>query len=258
MEENLRNEYEKVKDKISEEEFLERIQEAKDNNENAFGYTNSQAAEDVVKLVKSLSEKYEESKHLFIENFSEEEYFKDIRELKKKKEYSCFDDNNLADMVIGGVTPERKNKKLTDDNAVTKIVGLKKDQKSAIVQGRVMKNSGSVPNYNNNGKHCNLMIADDTGSIQVTAWDKSIKKIENCNEGDLIKLIDVDVGSYSDKLTLKLKYKSSVDKLTEEECPNFPKYNEAITNIEDIELAEDVTYNIIARIIKIPNIRSYE
>lgn len=258
MEENLRNEYEKVKDKISEEDFLERIQEAKDNNENAFGYTDLQAAEDVVKSIKILSEKYEESEHSFIEELSEKEYFKRIRELKKKEEHSYSNDNTLATMVIGGVTPAKENKKLTDDNAVTKIVKLNKDQKSAIVQGRVMKNSGSVPNYKNNGKHCNLVIADDTGSIQVTAWDKYIKKIENCNEGDLIKLIDVDVGSYSDKLTLKLKYKSSVDKLTEEECPNFPKYNEAITNIEDIELAEDVTYNIIARIIKIPNIRSYE
>lgn len=210
MEENLRNEYEKVKDKISEEDFLKKIELLMEENEDNPFYNEMSAAE----------------------------------------------------MIIGKLNREQKVDQITsdEDSDVIKIDELLDQRRDVNIAGRIMQMSNPKPfqSKNKDGKLCNLTIADDTGSIKVVFWTENIRLLKEYNEGDLIKIIDIDIRKGYSGLEGSLKRRSTVKRLTEEECPNFPKYNEVITNIEDIEFAEDVTYNIIARIIKIPNIRSYE
>lgn len=210
MEENLRNEYEKVKDKISEEDFLKKIELLMEENEDNPFYNEMSAAE----------------------------------------------------MIIGKLSSEQEVDQITsdEDSDVTKIDELLDQRRSVNIEGRIMQMSNPKPfqSKNKTGELCNLTIADDTGSIKVVFWTENIRLLKEYNEGDLIKIIDVDIRKGYSGLEGSLKRRSTVKRLTEEECPNFPKYNEVITNIEDIEFAENVTYNIIARIIKIPNVRSYE
>lgn len=210
MEENLRNEYEKVKDKISEEDFLKKIELLMEENEDNPFYNEMSAAE----------------------------------------------------MIIGKLSSEQEVDQITsdEDSDVTKIDELLDQRRSVNIEGRIMQMSNPKPfqSKNKTGELCNLTIADDTGSIKVVFWTENIRLLKEYNEGDLIKIIDVDIRKGYSGLEGSLKRRSTVKRLTGEECPNFPKYNEVITNIEDIEFAEDVTYNIIARIIKIPNVRSYE
>lgn len=258
MEEDLRIEYEKIKGEISEDAFVEKIQETKVNNENAFGYTDLQAAKDVVKLVKLLSEKYEEVKDVY----TKEEYYNEI-EKEKKKFLGKIDDKTAATSVINNLKEEQEVDRFTsdEDSDVTKIDGLLNQFSNANIAGRIMQMSNRKPyksKKGGDGELCNLTIADDTGSIKVVFWTENIRLLKEYNEGDLIKIIDVNIKKGYSGLEGSLKPRSTVKRLTEEECPNFPKYNEVITNIEDIEFAEDVTYNIIARITKITNIRSYE
>lgn len=210
MEENLRNEYEKVKDKISEEDFLKKIELLMEENEDNPFYNEMSAAE----------------------------------------------------MIIGKLSSEQEVDQITsdEDSDVTKIDELLDQRRSVNIEGRIMQMSNPKPfqSKNKTGELCNLTIADDTGSIKVVFWTENIRLLKEYNEGDLIKIIDVDIRKGYSGLEGSLKRRSTVKRLTEEECLNFPKYNEVITNIEDIEFAEDVTYNVIARIIKIPNVRSYE
>lgn len=210
MDEDVRKEYEKVKEIISEEEFLERFEQKKEEN----------------------------------------------------KDNPFFTDGSVATLVVGELKPEGEVEKITSDekNAAFKIDELLDQQRNVNISGRIMQMSNPKPfaNKKNQGQVCNLTIADDTGSIRVVFWTENIRLLKEYNEGDLIKIIDVDVRNGYSGLEANLKRRSTVKHLTEEECPNFPKYNEVITNIEDIEFDDDITYTIIARIVKIPNIRTYE
>lgn len=213
MEENLRNEYEKVKDKISEEDFIEKVEKFIEDNKEISFYSVDTAVKSVVNSL-----------------------------LDKK------------DKVVNQITSD-------EDSDVTKIDELLDQRRDVNIAGRIMQMSNRKPyktKKGGDGELCNLTIADDTGSIKVVFWTENIKLLKEYNEGDLIKIIGVNIKKGYSGLEGSLKHRATVNHLTEEECPNFPKYNEVITNIEDIEFAEDVTYNIIARIIKIPNVRSYE
>lgn len=208
MEEEILEQYNKIKDKISEEAFLERL-----------------------------------------------EYFRE-----KNKDIGFMDDVDNAQQVV--------NEYLTEDNTLLssqeeyareKIAQLEDGDNNINISGRVMQ-IGTPKVFKrkkgNDGKVCNIEIADSTGSIKVVMWTENIKLLKNFNEGDIIQINNVDVKDGYSGLEAVMKPRSTVKHISEEECPNCPEYKEDITPIADI--VPDTKVNIIARIVRIPNVRTYE
>ena len=107
-------------------------------------------------------------------------------------------------------------------------------------------------------KTCQSMLADETGEIRVVMWTENIKLLKKFNEGDVIKINNVEIkqGFKADTNEAHLNMSSTIQKLPEEELPNLPSYKEEITNIKDIR--QDMEANVIARIIRIPRIRTFD
>ena len=79
--------------------------------------------------------------------------------------------------------------------------------------------------------------------------------LKNVEEGNIIQIKDVDIKEGYTGLEANLRQRSTVVHL-EEDPSKFPAYEEEITKIADIQ--PDTKVNIIARIVRIPTIRSYE
>nr|WP_318526196.1 OB-fold nucleic acid binding domain-containing protein [Methanobrevibacter arboriphilus] len=71
-----------------------------------------------------------------------------------------------------------------------------------------------------------------------------------------INRVDVKDGYQSGTKEIHLQPRSTINVLDSNDYPNFPEYEEIITPID--EIAPDTTVNIIARLIRVPKIRSYE
>jgi len=79
--------------------------------------------------------------------------------------------------------------------------------------------------------------------------------LKKFNEGDIIQIKGVDIKEGYSGLEANLRPRSSVVHL-DEDASKYPVYEETITDIADIE--PETKVNIIARILRIPTIRSYE
>lgn len=207
------------------------------------------------------------------DKITEEEFEERLEKCKKANEHISFmDEGDCANQVVSELTSdevkkENAERKVNDDDhiVVTKIADLKQtdksDQTTAIV-GRVLSIGSPRIFKNNKGKEgqlVNVEIADDTGKIRTTFWSINIKLLKLFDEGDIIQINRVGIrhNDYSGNLEASLRTNSTIKKLDPEEYPDFPKYEEEITNIGDIS-PDDETVNIIARITRIPAIRCYE
>lgn len=208
MEDEILEEFNKIKDKVSQEEFLERL-----------------------------------------------EYYRE-----KNKDINFISDVDNARQVVGEyITEENQVLSENEEYARNSINKLEDGDNNIAIVGRVMGISNPklfTTKKGKKGKVANVELADDTGSIRIVFWTENIKLLKNFNEGEIIQVSNVDVKDGYSGLEATMKPRSTVKHVDEEEYPNFPKYNEEITNIADIE--PDTTVNIIARIVRIPGIRTYE
>ena len=194
MSDEIRSIYEEVKDKVSEEDFLKRMEHFRKENEDISFY----ADVDFAKMVKG--------------EFKDEE----VETVSEKPEYST---NTISE--------------------------LEKGSRDVTISGRVVSISNPrsfKTRKGASGEVCNVELKDNTGVIRSVFWTQNIKLIKNFKEG------------YSG-LEANLRPRSTVVHL-EEDPSKFPVYEEEITRIADIEPENKV--NIIARIVRIPTIRSYE
>lgn len=207
MDDEIIEEYEKVQEKISEEDFLNRMNELKEeNSHNPF-----MSALDLAKMVVG-------------EHRTEE-----VEAISEKPEYS--------------------EKSISD---------LEKGANGQIISGRVVSISNPrsfKTRKGGEGKVCNVELQDNSGTMRTVFWTPNIKLLKNVNEGDIIQIKDVDIKEGYSGLEANLRPRSTVIHL-EEDPSKYPAYEEDITKIADIE--PDTKVNIIARIVRIPTIRSYE
>ena len=201
----IKNEYEKIKDKISYEDFLTKMEERKLDYEDV----------------------------------------------------SFMSELDIARTIVGEYINE-ENKPLSEANEAHKISELETGRDNISVTGRVMHIS-NVKKFTSKkgreGKLANMIIGDDTGEIRVVLWTENIKFLKEILEGDVIKINNAEVkqGFREDELHMKLD--STIQKLNEEDFQKFPKYDDKITNIEDVK--GDMQVNLVARIVRIPRIRSF-
>lgn len=203
---------------------------------------------------------------------SEEEFEKRLEELKKENEEISFMDDEACAMQIVSENTENEIKKENADKKYdnekhftrTNIGDLKETDRSdqtTAISGRVLSisNPKVFKSKGKEGKLANVEIADETGTIRATFWSINIKLLKLFNEGDIIQINNVGIrhNDYSGNLEASLRANSTIKKLNPEDYPQFPKYEEEITKIGDIS-PNDETVNIIARITRIPPVRTYE
>ena len=276
MQEKILQEYEKVKDKLSKEEFLEEIERLKaDNDEIEFiddygvaqmvvqnhngvdtSIFENKVEEDSSKMTEDLQERFDKVK----DQISEEEFFQRMEKFRQQEiENPFMTDVSLADMVVGElVTEEPEIISEKPEFAVDTIDKLEAGSKNVTIAGRVVSISNPRSFKTRKGQHGevqNVELKDNTGTIRAVFWTQNIKLLKNVNEGDIIQIKNVDIKEGYTGLEANLMPRSTLVHL-EEDPSKFPAYEEEITKIVDIE--PETKVNIIARIIRIPTIRSYE
>lgn len=193
------------------------------------------------------------------DKISYEEFLKEIQtRMKDYEEVSFMSELDVARVIIGEFVDE-ENKPLSKKATLLDIADLKAGDHDISLIGRV-KRVSNVKKFVNRkgreGKLANLLIADESGEIRVVLWTENIKLLKKFKEGDVIKIDNVEIkqGIRNDEAHLNMN--STINKVPEEEYPNLPPYEEKITDIKDIK--EDMEVNIIARVIRIPRIRTFD
>jgi len=188
-----------------------------------------------------------------------DDFLKKMEERKHDYEdVSFMSELDIARTIIGEYINE-ENKPLSEANEAHKIKELETGSDNISVIGRIMH----IPNVKKftskkgrEGKLANMIIADDTGEIRVVLWTENIKFLKKVTEGNIIKINNAEVkqGFREDELHMKLD--SNIQKLDDENYESFPKYDDKITDIKDIQGENQV--NVIARIVRIPRIRTFD
>ena len=266
MQDEVKQEYEKIKDALTEEEFLEEIEKIKANNNDDEFLNDYGAAQIVVQNIQNntahiemndeIQEKYDKVKHLI----SQDEFIKRIGYFKQKESENPFLDYlSLANMVVGELIDEEVESVSEKPEYSQKTISdLEKDSKDVIVEGRVISISNPKSfktRKGQSGQVCNVLLKDNTGEIKTVFWTPNIKLLKNVNEGDLIQIKNVDIKEGYSGLEGNLRQRSTVVHI-DENPDKFPPYVEEITKISDIQ--PETKVNIIARIFRVSTIRTYE
>ena len=168
-------------------------------------------------------------------------------------------DTSLADMVVGElVTEEPEMVSEKPEFAIDTIDKLEANSRDVTVAGRVISISNPrsfKTRKGQNGQVQNVELKDNTGVIRAVFWTQNIRLLKEVKEGDIIQIKNVDIKEGYSGLEANLRPRSVLVHL-EEDSSKYPAYEEEITKIADIE--PETKVNIIARIIRIPTIRSYE
>ncbi len=161
-------------------------------------------------------------------------------------------------MVVGDHITE-KIETLEENKEFWKIKDLETGKQNLNLVGRVM-NLSNVKKFTSKkgreGKLANIILADDTGRIRVVFWTENIKLLEKLEEGDIIKINDVEVKQGFREDEAHMNTRSSLEKQDPQDFPDFPTYDDKITPLKDIK--GDMEVNVVARIIRIPRIRSFD
>ena len=194
------------------------------------------------------------------EIISQEEFFERMEKFRQQEsENPYMNDTGLAEMVVGELIDEEVEViSEKPEFAVDTIDKLEKGSRGVTIAGRVISISNPrsfKTRKGQEGQVCNVELKDNTGEIRAVFWTANIKLLKNVEEGNIIQIKDVDIKEGYTGLEANLRQRSTVVHL-EEDPSKFPAYEEEITKIADIQ--PDTKVNIIARIVRIPTIRSYE
>ncbi|MDO9044133.1 MAG: OB-fold nucleic acid binding domain-containing protein, partial [Methanobacteriaceae archaeon] len=179
-----------------------------------------------------------------------------------KKDYedvSFMNDIDIARMIVGQFISE-KNTPLSQkkEHSMDKISKMEEGADKLKIKGRVMRVSNPKPftsRKGKNGKVANVILADETEEVRVVFWTENIKLLKNIKEGDVIEIDKVAVrDGYQGRKEIHLQPRSTLEKIESDD--KLPDYSEEITAIGSIE--EDQEVNIIARIIRLPGIRTFD
>ena len=284
MEKEILEQYNKVKDLLSEEEFLaemdvvrsdfedlpfmDEVDVAKEvvknhnradeitESENSGEENNDDSSFEEVVMTDELMEKYNQIKDFI----SQDEFLVEMNKLKKENsEVSFMNEETFADQIIGRYI-ENDNEILTEREEYSSddIALLEDGDKDKSFTG-VVKSISNPRSFKtrkgNSGQVCNVDVEDKTGKIRVVLWTENIKKLKNISEGDIVRVGGVDIKDGYSGLEATMRPRSLFEKATDVNPDDYPTYTEEITPIADVEA--DTKVNIIARITRIPPVRSY-
>ena len=296
MQEEILKLYEKIQDKLSQEEFLAEMDQISKSNfsdvpfmdeidlarevlknhgvndfetdsaetdssedvpfEVSFESDEEKPAEETFVMTEDLLEKYNKVK----DQITEEEFFARMEQFKEQESSNPFmNASGLADMVVGElVTEDVEVVSEKPEFAVDTISKLEDGSKDTTVAGRVISISNRrsfKTRKGGKGEVCNVELQDNTGTIRTVFWTQNMPLLKKFTEGNIIQIKNVDIKEGYTGLEANLRPRSSIV-ILEEDPSKFPVYEETITKIADIK--PDTKVNIIARIVRIPTVRTYE
>ena len=207
-------------------------------------------------MTEELQEKYNKVK----DQITEDEFFKRMAQFKIQESSNPFmNDAGLADMVVGEfVTEEVETISDSPEHSDKSISDLEEGSKDVNVAGRVISISNPrsfKTRKGGEGKVCNVELQDNTGKIRTVFWTQNMPLLKKFKEGEIIQIKNVDIKDGFSGLEANLRQRSTIARL-EEDPSKYPVYEETITKIADIQ--PETKVNIIARIVRIPTIRTYE
>ena len=207
-------------------------------------------------MTNELLEKY----NLIKDHMSEDEFLDEMNKLKKENsEVSFMNEETFADQIVGRYV-ESENEILTErEEYSSDNIGLLEDgdkDKSFTGVVKTISNPRSFKTRKgNSGKVCNVDVEDKTGKIRVVLWTENIKHLKNISEGDIVHVGGVDIKDGYSGLEATMRPRSVFEKAVDADPSDYPTYTEEITPIKDVQA--DTTVNIIARITRIPPVRTY-
>ena len=287
MDKEILEEYNKVKDLLSEEEFLAEMEEIRpnfsdlpfikevdlaaevvknhigaenisltENSEDNADENNDDSSFEEVVMTEELLEKYNQVK----EFLSEDEFLEKMNQLKRENsEVSFMNEETFADQIIASYV-KKENELLTEKEEYSSdSIGLLEDgDKEKSFTGIVTSISNPrsfKTRKGNSGKVCNVEVEDKTGKIRVVLWTENIKHLKNISEGDIVQVAGVDIKDGYSGLEAQMRPRSVFKLAPDADPADYPEYHEDITPISEVQA--DTKVNIIARITRIPAIRSY-
>ncbi|MBE6494389.1 MAG: replication protein A [Methanosphaera stadtmanae] len=198
-------------------------------------------------------ERYQEVK----DKVEYKDFLNDINEIQEENKDSPFiTEEQIIDMAIEKYA-NNKNIQQTHMNQVQEISSLIEGNGNISIQGRLISISNIktfTTKAGREGKVANLTVEDSTGKIRVVMWTDNMKYMNRIEEGNIVKINNLEVRKgYRGDLEVQMRNNSSIQVMPEEVDSSLPKYEEVITNLEDIK--EDGEYNVIVRITKISTLR---
>ena len=299
MQEEILKLYEKIQDKLSQEEFLAEMDQisksnfsdvpfmneidlarevlknhgindfetvsteadsSEDNEEVPFEVSSegdeSESDEPTSEMSEEVLEIYDKVK----DQISKEEFLARMEKFKQEQSSNPYmTDESFANMVVGElVNEEVETISERPENAFKPISELENGGREVTVSGRVISISNKrsfKTRKGGKGEVCNVELQDNTGTMRAVFWTQNMPLLKKFSEGSIIQIKGVDIKEGYSGLEANLRPRSSVAEL-EEDPSRFPVYEETITDIADIK--PDTKVNIIARILRIPTVRSYE
>ena len=290
MQEEILQLYEKIKDQLSEEEFKAKIEELRESygdvdfmndidlarmilenygveppeiistNDNNVDLDVSQENKDEsgFNMNEEIQEYYDKVK----DKISEEDFLARMEVFKEdNSDISFMGDIDFAKMVVDELEDREEEVEVISErpeHSDKSIKDLEDGSKDVTVSGRVISISNKrsfKTRKGQEGEVCNVELQDNTGTMRCVFWTANMPLLNKFNEGDIIQIKNVDIKEGYSGLEANLRQRSSISHLQEDES-KFPVYEETITKIADIQ--PDTKVNIIARILRIPTIRSYE
>jgi replication factor A1 len=291
MQEEIRQEYEKIKDILSEDEFLAEMGEIREKNADVPFFDDLDCArevlknhgifdsykidedessdelpfevnsagvssEDSIEMTDDIRELYNKVKHLI----SEEEFLSRMEKVKERESENPYTTTlSYAESVVYELIDEEVDSLVEEaKDDYKQIKDLENQSRDVTVTGRVISISNPRSFKTRKGKPgevCNVELQDNSGKIRAVFWTQNIKLLKNVNEGEIIQIKSVDIKEGFSGLEANLRPRSTLIHL-EEDTSKFPVYEENITKIADIQ--PDTKVNIIARIVRIPTVRTYE
>ena len=204
------------------------------------------------------------------DDLSLEEFINKFNEIKEEnKDISFFDDKYFVDLVVNpftGKSGEDEPIPVFDTETPKTIGEVEPGRNGFSVVARVMAISNSkifTTRKGDDGKLCNLQIADNTGSVRLVLWTENIKHLKNISEGDIVEISDIDCKEgFRGGKEFSLRPRSllrPIEPGSENYPANidaFPVYEENIIPISDVEANQ--TASIFGRLVRVPAPHSYE
>ena len=202
------------------------------------------------------------------DDISKEEFIDKFNQAKEQyKEMSFFKDKDLIDMVVNPFKNEPVESVSEFDTETPKTIAeVEPGHNGFSVIARVMAISNPklfTTRKGEDGRLCNLQIADNTGSVRLVLWSENIKHLKHITEGDIVEITDIDCkDGFRGGKEFSLRPRSLLRAIDDESglypdnIEDFPVYEEKIVSISDI--VPDETVSIIGRLVRVPAPHSYE
>ena len=171
---------------------------------------------------------------------------------KKEKFSGLLTDSGAAFMVAKELNV--KVESTSTPTEVTKISKLEDGMQNMDVLVKVLQ-VFSAREFEKSGKKgtlCNLVIADETGEIRLTLWNKEADRVQNeqIQKGNVLMLRNCYVSSYNDRKQLSLGYSGEMTINPENQEVEVSITENKLTKLEELK-PEMSDVDTVARILRI-------